>query len=82
MRAKLLAIFVVLGILILPVILLLVFMYHDASIRFKQERLRGDRVKNSNVVLITELETRPHPAPQTFYPADLVAQTEMWHEGN
>jgi hypothetical protein len=44
MREKLLAIFVLLGILIFPVICLLVFMFHDVSIHVRQERLREARV--------------------------------------
>jgi hypothetical protein len=44
MKEKLLAILVLCGFLTFPAIVLLAFMYHDASIRLRQERLREARV--------------------------------------
>jgi hypothetical protein len=44
MKEKLLEVLVLLGILMFPVIWLLVFMIHDRSVLFRQERLREARV--------------------------------------
>jgi hypothetical protein len=44
MKEKLLAVLVMLGIIIFPVIFLLAFMIHDRSVLFRQERLREARV--------------------------------------
>jgi hypothetical protein len=44
MKEKLLAVLVMLGIIIFPVIVLLMFMIHDRLVLFKQERLREARV--------------------------------------
>jgi hypothetical protein len=51
MKVKLLAVLVVLGIIIFPVIFLLAFMVHDRLVLFKTERLREARV-----CLLTGLE--------------------------
>ena len=62
MRTKLLAIFFVLGILMLPVLLLLLLAYHDISIRNRQERLR-----EACVCLLTGLEDIQSGASLTNY---------------
>ena len=62
MKEQLLAISVLCGFLIVPVILLLVFMYRDASIRVRQERLREARV-----CLLTGLENAQSGASLTNY---------------
>ncbi len=62
MRKKLLAIFVLLGILIFPIILLLVFMHHDVWVNGRQECIRRDRAS-----LLAALEKIESGASLTNY---------------